>query len=276
MNIVISRKIRIIQYLLFTIIGYLFATNHAFSLDVKLVANEIQYSGYQLDIKTDLYDEYDEIEETKIFYDPFETVNRKIFAFNMHFNRIIVTPVGKGYRKITTQQIRRSVNNVLNNLRSPVIFMNSVLQCDADNSAKTVMSFIINSTVGVLGIFNPAAKIGIQNEDSDFGQTLGKWNIGTGPYLVIPILGPSDLRDGTGFIVDKLIDPFDFNILRFGNRKRLVNQDFRIARMALYGLDISDFLVQTFMPMVATSFDPYIMTRNAFLQNRNYKINKNR
>jgi len=254
-----------IKYL-FAIVFYLFSTNYAFS------AYEKPYNDYQLDVETDLYDNYDE--EVETFYDPFEKFNRKIFNFNISFNKYITEPVGKSYRFVTTKGMRRSIDNVLKNLRSPVILINSILQLDMKNSARTISSFAINSTIGVLGLFNPAKKMEIYNENADFGQTLGKWKVGTGPYLVLPILGPSNFRDGSGILVDKAIDPLDYNILEFGGKKPLVSWKFRWIRTGFYALNISNFVVETFTPLLETSFDPYVMTRNAYLQNRKYKINK--
>jgi len=257
-----------IKYLLVILLS-LFTTNVAFSASEERYEN---YEQYELHIESDLYDGYGEEEIT--FYDPFEKFNRKVFNFNLGFNRAIIEPIGKGYRFVTTNRIRNGVDNMLNNINSPVVLINSILQLDILNSAKTVGSFVVNSTIGLLGFFNPAQEMGIYNSDSDFGQTLGKWKIGAGPYLVVPVFGPTTFRDGTGFVVDRLVDPLDYNILQFGGKKPLMNSDFRWGRRIVYVLNLSNFVVETFTPMVESSFDPYVMVRNAYLQSRNYKINK--
>lgn len=266
----IARKSHKLKYLL-AIIFYLLTANYAFSAYKRPYE---EYQEYQLDIESELYDIYDEEEE--IFYDPWEGMNRKIFDFNIGFNRYVTEPVGKAYRFITTKGIRRSVDNALKNLRAPVNLMNSIFQLDADNSARVIFSFLINSTVGVLGLFNPAAKLDAYNRDADFGQTLGKWNVGPGPYLVVPIYGPTTIRDGSGVIVERLIDPIGYNALGFGGERweSLVSWKFRVIRLGVYALNVSNFVVETFTPLIETSFDPYVLVRNGYLQARRHKINR--
>jgi phospholipid-binding lipoprotein MlaA len=258
---------------LIVILFYIFTIHPVYSQTKYQIEESVtEYSQYDIDIETDLYDDYDE--NIEVFYDPFEKWNRRVFNFNLGFNKVIIEPIGKGYRAVTTKGMRRGVDNAVKNLRSPIILINSILQLDGENVARTISSFAINSTIGVLGFFNPAKKLDIYNEDKDFGQTLGKWKVGAGPYIVVPFLGPSTLRDGTGLIVDKAVDPLDYNMLEFGGKKPLMGWEFRWTRRILYGLTISNFVVETYAPMVESSFDPYVMTRNAYLQNRKFKINK--
>src|SRR5262249_39950823 len=116
-------------------------------------------------------------------------------------------PVAHGYRAVTPQIVRNGVHNFLHNLRSPVIFTNDVLQGEFKRAGVTAARFGVNSTVGFLGVGDPAESLGLEVHDEDFGQTLGRWGVGTGPYLFIPVLGPTNLRDGAGSLVDIALDP---------------------------------------------------------------------
>jgi len=222
----------------------------------------------------DLYDDLDDVEEKEIS-DPLEKMNRKIFTFNLKLNQYILEPTAKGYRKVSNKRVRTSVRNFLRNLNSPMVLFNSVLQLDGKNSAKTVGSFVLNSTVGVLGLFDPAKKIGINPEKRDFGQTLGKYGVGTGSYLVLPFFGPSNLRDSFGLATDRALDPLSFNVADIGKSGgSLLNSDQRIARNALFILERSDYIYENFSPLIKSSFDPYVMARDAYLQFRENKVKK--
>ncbi len=131
-------------------------------------------------------------------YDPFERLNRRMYYFNAKFDEYVFLPVLNGYRKVTPSPVRSGVNNFFGNLDDLFSFANSTLQLKAKQSGKILSRVAINSTIGLLGLFDVATPMGIEKQDEDFGQTLGYYGVSEGPFLVLPILGPSNLRDATG------------------------------------------------------------------------------
>jgi len=149
-------------------------------------------------------------------YDPWGPMNRSIYNFNTQFDRYIFLPVVRGYEFILPTVAQDSVSNFFSNIGEIENFINSVLQLKPEATFTAAWRFAMNSTFGVLGLFDPATKLMDTPEwDEDFGQTLGHWGVGEGPYLVLPILGPSNLRDTTGLVADGLmfsaIDPLNFD-----------------------------------------------------------------
>lgn len=138
-------------------------------------------------------------------YDPWESFNRNVYAFNYHFDTFIFLPVVRGYRYIMPNPAEEMVTNFFLNLGEIKNFINSALQLKGKETATTAGRFFVNSTIGVLGLFDPATLMQLPRADEDFGQTLGYYGIGSGPYIVLPILGPSSLRDTTGIVVDALV-----------------------------------------------------------------------
>ena len=146
-------------------------------------------------------------------YDPFESVNRRIYWFNAKFDRAIFLPVVNAYAEITPDPARESVSNFFSNIGDLVNFANQLAQLKPMGAFQTAFRFTVNSTIGVLGVFDPATYLGMPKHDEDFEQTLGYWDVGNGPYIVLPILGPSNMRDTVGFVTDAVafstVDPFD-------------------------------------------------------------------
>ena len=140
--------------------------------------------------------------------DPYEPFNRAMLDFNLALDKAILRPVASVYLDVMPDPLQTNVHNFLQNLRGPVIFANDVFQGEFDRAGNTLLRFAINSTVGILGINDFAAEAGIEKHDEDFGQTLATWEVESGPYLVLPIFGPSNPRDGIGLLADTLIDPF--------------------------------------------------------------------
>ena len=138
--------------------------------------------------------------------DPYEDFNRSMYAFNDGLDRAVLEPVAKGYRAVTNEPIRGGVTNFVNNLGEPITFANEVLQGKVGNAAGTVGRFVINTTIGIVGIFDPAGAIGIQRTDEDFGQTLGVWGVQPGHYLVLPLIGSTSPRDLFGLGADFAIE----------------------------------------------------------------------
>jgi phospholipid-binding lipoprotein MlaA len=137
-------------------------------------------------------------------YDPIGTTNRRLYKFNAHFDRYILLPVVNVYEDIVPSFLRDRVSSFFLNLREINTFINSALQASPDKAGTTLVRFAINSTVGIAGLFDPASELGFARQDEDFGQTLGRWGVGGGPYVMLPLLGPSSVRDTVGWAVDAL------------------------------------------------------------------------
>ena len=193
--------------------------------------------------------------------DPLEPINRTIFAFNDTADRYVLRPVAKGYNFVVPKPVRTGVGNFFDNWTYPITIVNSFLQGKFKQGASDTGRFLVNSTVGVLGIFDPATKMDLPEHDEDFGQTFARWGIGQGPYIVIPILGPATLRSGIGMIGDSQVNPVtalnDSSV-----RAKLVIAWFIESRAALIGPDET----------MRDAFDPYLFMRDAYLQNRAYLI----
>ena len=142
-----------------------------------------------------------------VISDPFEDTNRAVFKFNETVDDNVIHPVFKGYRFVVPKEARNSLGNFLRNLRSPVIFANEVLQGDLEGARTVLLRAVINTFTGFGGLFDFAGKEGLPHEEEDFGQTLATWGLDHGPYIVVPLLGPSSARDSVGYIVDGYADP---------------------------------------------------------------------
>jgi len=154
-------------------------------------------------------------------YDPWEGWNRRMFALNNAIDRAVLEPTALGYRAVTTRQFRRSARNFFANLSSPMVFANDLLQLEFKRSGVTLGRFAMNSTLGVGGLFDPADDVGLQRHGEDFGQTLATYGVPPGPYLVVPLLGPTTLRDGPAAVVDNLFDPATYILTPAANYYRL-------------------------------------------------------
>ena len=155
----------------------------------------------------------EEEEDTTIdVYDPIEPVNRAVYKFNAQFDRAIFLPVTELYEFLTPVFVQERVTNFFSNLTEIETFANSILQGRFTRASRALVRFAVNSTVGIAGLFDPMAARGTRQQREDFGQTLGVWGLGDGPYLVLPIFGPSNLRDTTGLAGDyaayQAVDPF--------------------------------------------------------------------
>ncbi len=198
--------------------------------------------------------------------DPAEPTMRAIFAFNKTLDVVVLKPAASIYKDIVPDKGRRAVHNFLNNLRSPVIFFNDVLQGDFEHALQTLMRFLINSTIGILGINDTAADLGMEFRNEDFGQTLAVWNIPEGPYVMLPILGPSNPRDAIGRVVDFIIDPLN---IWAGN----ADNDWAVPTRT--GVDAVDFRAlhfDTIEDLEKSSLDFYATVRTLYRQRRNDEI----
>jgi len=235
---------------------------------------DVSYNNLGDDFDDDDFESYESTTKDNKIYDPYEKVNRKIFVFNDAFDRYFLEHVARLYRKGLPKFARTSIRNFLNNLSLPVSAANSLMQGKGNNFLATISNFIINSTIGVGGIFNIAGEKGIFYEEEDFGQTLAVYGVGPGPYLMLPFFGPSTVRDGTGWLTDTSIDPLGFNVLQFGGREGWIPSDYRIGFTLASGIDTREGLIELIDDIRKDSFDPYATVRSAYLQRRIAKIEK--
>jgi phospholipid-binding lipoprotein MlaA len=189
--------------------------------------------------------------------DPWQGFNRSMFAVHEGVDQAVLEPVARGYRAVTPSPLRSGVRNFLRNLRGPVIFANDVLQGEAERGATTAARFVLNTTIGIAGVFDPAASMGLEYHDEDFGQTLAVWGVGAGPYLFVPLMGPSNVRDTTGRIIDSVLDPLSY----------LEGDDagaFRATRGVLTGVSVREQLLETVDDVRRDSLDPYSTFRSSY------------
>jgi phospholipid-binding lipoprotein MlaA len=192
--------------------------------------------------------------------DPWEGMNRKVFAFNEAMDRWVLKPVAKGYVKVTPRLLRRGIGNFFGNLMYPLVIVNNFLQGKFQDGASDTGRFIMNTTLGIGGLFDPAAGAGLHPHEEDFGQTFARWGAGSGPYLVLPFLGPSNVRDGIGSAASVAASPMRFV---FEDEKT------RYALSALYFIQTRASLLDAEQLI---SGDRYIFMRDAFMQRRHYLI----
>lgn len=222
------------------------------------------------------FDEYDEFftEKSLEIYDPFEKFNRKIYAFNNVFDRYFLEYVARAYRKAVPKFGRKLIGNFVNNLALPLSAVNSFLQGKVDNGLATISNFLINSTIGVLGIFDVAANKGIFYNQEDFGQTIGYYNIGSGAYLMLPFLGPSTVRDFSGWSLNRAISIDGFNLLEIGGDENIVHPAYLVALSGISAINTRESLLETIDDIRRDSFDSYATIRSAYLQRRINEISK--
>lgn len=176
----------------------------------------------------DLFDE--EFDGAFEYPDPLESTNRKIFAFNRQVDKWLLDPVTKGYRFIVPKSARAALSRMFINLGSTKTIVNDFLQLEWKDTAVTTTRFVINSTIGIVGLFDVAAKMGLPGHESDFGQTLALAGTPSGPYLIFPLLGPSNVRDATGSFTDVFFQPFVYfigpiNILIYSGSSGITERD---------------------------------------------------
>jgi phospholipid-binding lipoprotein MlaA len=198
------------------------------------------------------------------FNDPLENVNRKIFDFNQFVDRNAIVPVAKGYRAALPDPVRDSLRDFLYNLRAPLIFVNDALQGQFQRAGETMGRFVINSTVGVGGLVDVAGRWGVPYHEDDMGLTFGSWGVPEGPYLVVPILGPSTPRDLGGQVAEGFGDPWNYIVT--GNPWTLYWIPF--VRGAVSGVDQRSRYIETLADIERTSLDYYATIRSLYRQRR--------
>ena len=200
--------------------------------------------------------------------DPLEPLNRAIFFFNEAFQTLLLRPAAGFYRALVPPPIQDALSNVLDNLETPVILANDLLQGETDRAWETTQRFFINTTWGIGGIFDRADEMGIPRHEEDFGQTLAVWGVGEGFYVVLPVFGPSNPRDAVGkLVVDRYLDPLD---LWLDNTDR---DEVVWSRLVLEGIVEYESVMDELDKVKKTSIDYYAAIRSMFRQRRNSEIN---
>ena len=203
--------------------------------------------------------------------DCFESVNRGIFAFNQGLDKVIFKPLSKGYRKLP-QPIRSGTSNVLSNLGNVVTIPNNVLQGQIKDAGINSLRLIVNSTLGIAGIFDVASYYGLDKGDKeDYGQTLGTWGIGEGCYFVLPVLGPTTVRDSIGSIINVSGGDAWYNVTVANDTQYFNEADYYLSRV-LSGVDFRAKNLESFDSLEKTSIDLYASIRSLYLQDRERKI----
>ncbi|MDE1938579.1 MAG: VacJ family lipoprotein [Alphaproteobacteria bacterium] len=197
--------------------------------------------------------------------DPYEPTNRTIFDMNTKVQDAVAKPVAKFYNHAVPEFARDGVHNFLTNLDKPVTFGNDILQGDADRAGETLERFTVNSTLGVGGLVDVATKIGIPDHTSDFGVTLGTWGVDSGPYLVLPFLGPDSPRDLSGQVADIFMDPLTY--IKFHG-----SDTWYAVRSGVGVLDLYSQNVDTLDQIERSSIDYYATMRSLYQQHRNAEI----
>jgi phospholipid-binding lipoprotein MlaA len=197
--------------------------------------------------------------------DPYEQTNRQTLVFNGKIDRYVVGPSVAVYFVLVPEGGRRGVHNFLGNLSLPTIFVNDMLQGELTRGSQSAERFLINSSLGIGGFFDPARKMGIPSHGEDFGQTLAVWGVGEGPYLMLPFFGPSNPRDAAGLATDALIDPTNFIAIK-------QHLWWSATREYFTFLDLKGQTYQTIQGIQRSSVDYYASLRSLYRQLRETEI----
>ena len=198
-------------------------------------------------------------------YDPFEDMNRSVHAFNKLVDGAVIGPVADAYGTVVPEELQMVVENAASNLSEPNAFLNHIMQGDGQGASDTLARFLLNSTLGLGGIFDPAADLGIFKKPTDFGETLAVWGVDEGAYIELPLLGPSSVRDSVGIVVDLAIDPLNY----------VITKEQAYYLLALRGVNLIgkrhayDDLINV---LYYESADSYAAQRLSYLQNKRYAV----
>lgn len=190
--------------------------------------------------------------------DPWESFNRSIYEFNDTFDVYLARPIAEAYKEYIPNAVQTGTSNFFSNLDDVLVFLNDLLQFKFEQAAKDLSRFVYNSTFGLLGLIDVATYMDLPKNHEDFGQTLATWGVGDGPYLVLPFLGPSNVRDATGRVVHSFIDPV----------LDVTDDEARWSLIALRAIDTRASLLEATKLMEKSGIDPYVFLRNAYSQHR--------
>ncbi len=206
-----------------------------------------------------------DFDPTDGIYDPFETGNRKIHAFNRTIDRSIVRPAAQGYTKAVPDDIEESIGHFATNLGRPSDVVNGLLQGDLNGAGISTVRFLLNSTFGVAGLFDIATDMGLPDHETDFGETLHVWGAGEGPFVEVPLFGPSTQRDVAGRIVDLFTNPLSYVL---DEPERYYSPAARIGD----GLGTRGRFTDTIDSILYESADSYAQSRLIYMQNRRFEL----
>ena len=211
--------------------------------------------------------------EIKASEECFEGTSRAIFKFNMGFDNAILEPIAKGYNKLP-EPIKNGTSNFTSNIATLLSIPNHLVQGNIKEAGDATASFLINSTIGIIGLANPAEKMGLNAQQEDVGQTLGVYGVGPGCYFVLPILGPTTVRDSFGMVADTFVDPFAH--ITWREKELLGASGNQIDYLAVKGTTAVDFRADNesnFESLEENSIDLYASFKSLYLQKRENKIN---
>jgi phospholipid-binding lipoprotein MlaA len=192
--------------------------------------------------------------------DPWEPVNSRIFTFNSHMDRWILRPIASTYNRVLPHPVRLGIENFFLNINDVNVMANNLLQLKMRDAASDSGRILLNTTVGLAGFIDVASKAGLERHQEDFGQTLGYWGVGSGPYVVLPFFGPSNVRDSFGFGVDSYVNPV----------RTIDDRSTRDVVLTLHQIDTRARAIQLEGMMFG---DQYLFIREAYLQQRQYLVN---
>ena len=193
--------------------------------------------------------------------DPWEGFNRSMFELNQTLDKALIRPVAELYQKVTPDPIDRSVTNFFGNLNDVLVVMNDLLQFKLEQAVSDLGRIVANTTFGVLGLFDVATRFGLEKHDEDLGQTMGYWGMDTGPYLVLPVLGPSSLRDTVGRAGEFAVSPLD-----------IFDEPTRWTLRGVHAVDLRADLLSVTRVAETAALDEYVIVRDAYLQRRQYLV----
>ncbi len=230
-------------------------------LSAFLISSSLAYSQEEED---DFFFFEEDLFEDDIA-DPFEPINRVVFNINDKLYRIILNPTVRTYRVIP-ERVRVSIANFYENLTAPTSAVNAILQLDLPNAISEISRFALNSTIGILGLFDPSTRLGFEEDREDFGQTLAHYGVGHGFYIVLPIISFSSLRDATGRLSNSTLNPI--------NHIWDPELDDWIAFQGLDTVNDFSFDVDAYISLYDSALDPYVFFRSAYVQNRQGEVNR--
>jgi len=198
--------------------------------------------------------------------DPWESFNRKMYAFNDAADKAVIRPVALGYRKITSPNARRVISNFFSNIKMPITIVNNVLQGDPRDAFRNTGRFLVNTTIGFVGLFDPASELKMPLDETDFGVTLAKWGVPDGPYVVVPFVGATTVRDFWRLPVDQYFDPLHYYADNhdFAYNAQYLPNAFYLVTLRARGIEAEGLLEGV--------YDPYVFYRDAYRQRRLYEL----
>ena len=212
-----------------------------------------------------------DISDAATINDPLEPFNRVIYAVNGVIDGIIVKPLAIAYRLGLPEPVRDSVGNIIRNIKSPITFTNHLLQGEPGRAFTSLGRFVVNTTVGILGFFDAATELGLPGEETSFSETLGIWGVNSGPYLIVPVIGPSSARGLVGMGGDYFMQPYNYY---FNGDSQHGDSWVPVAISGVDAVHQRNLVLETVDDVVANSADPYATFRSAYFQNQDYRIKK--